>query len=167
MNECLWEAFPHIPFVPQQEENARFCAEAEEGLLEGCWFFSCPPLLVTCRVEFLPLYMLQQQSFNLLCAWDGDRCVETSKSFPHLYTRHVKSISASMWNYLQAVFCVLTHEETAFTADAKSSTDVVIFLDNPWPEDSVLCGGTKTRVRRLKEIWQTRANRAGGGRLYP
>ncbi len=60
MNECLWEAFPHIPFVPQQEENARFCAEAEEGLLEGCWFFSCPPLLVTCRVEFLPLYMLQK-----------------------------------------------------------------------------------------------------------
>ncbi len=58
MNECLWEAFPHIPFVPQQEENARFCAEAEEGLLEGCWFFSCPPpLLVTCRVEFLPIYL--------------------------------------------------------------------------------------------------------------
>ncbi len=57
MNECLWEAFPHIPFVPQQEENARFCAEAEEGLLEGCWFFSCPPLLVTCRVEFRPLYV--------------------------------------------------------------------------------------------------------------
>jgi len=60
-----------------------------------------------------------------------------SKPFSHLYTRHVTSISATvdidvhLCETIQAVFCVLTHEEMTFTADAKSSAGVVILSDNP------------------------------------
>ncbi len=40
------------------------------GALEGCWFFSCPPLLVTCRVEFLPIYVTHfKQELICLFGW--------------------------------------------------------------------------------------------------
>ncbi len=102
MNECLWEAFSLRSFVPQQEENARFCAEAEEGLLEGCWFFSCPPLLVTCRVEFLPIYLtlfIMRTSFSV--------CVCMIQPPVHSHLSDCQILSCHVWVTVFPFYLVL------------------------------------------------------------